>query len=152
MVYNLLVDLGHEPKEACRLLLEDKAEIIPAIGVSARHLMRTLGTEWGRECVHPELWLRCWEKKIKEQKKVVVDDVRFPNEAKLILQNGGQMWKVTRPGLPGPNELDHASEGSLNEWTGFQREIVNDGCLGVLAERVQAAYQESFADPLARTT
>jgi len=36
---------------------EQKEQVLPWLGRSPRYLMQTLGTEWGRDTVHPELWL-----------------------------------------------------------------------------------------------
>jgi hypothetical protein len=42
--------------------------------------MVTLGTEWGRDAVHPDLWVRLWAASGPRTSRVVVEDVRFPNE------------------------------------------------------------------------
>jgi hypothetical protein len=111
---NLLSALGHDGV----VLLRDrdkKEEKIAEIGVSPRQMMQTLGTEWGRSCIHPDLWVMVAEGSIKEQLKlgrnVVIDDVRFPNEAEMIRRLGGELWLVDRPGVV--HDGDHASEGAL---------------------------------------
>jgi energy-coupling factor transporter ATP-binding protein EcfA2 len=57
-------------------------------GRTARHAMQTLGTEWGRECIHPELWLRAWRYAAEQVTSaggcpslIIIDDLRFDNEA-----------------------------------------------------------------------
>ena len=86
-------------------------------GATPRSLMQTLGTEWGRRLVHGDLWMNAWLHDVAAvEGAVVVDDVRFPNEAKLIKAMGGTLWRVYRPGL---NSMDHASER-------LQRDIVED--------------------------
>ena len=111
---NLLSALGHDGV----VLLRDrdkKEEKIAEIGVSPRQMMQTLGTEWGRSCIHPDLWVMVAEGSIKEQLKlgrnVVIDDVRFPNDAEMIRRLGGELWLVDRPGVV--HDGDHASEGAL---------------------------------------
>ena len=46
--------------------------------------MQTLGTEWGRECIGPEVWVDVWKSNVQKWLdgglNVVVDDMRFPNE------------------------------------------------------------------------
>lgn len=92
--------------------------------------MRTLGTEWGRECVSPTVWLDVWLAKARRKSFVVVDDVRFENEAELIRLVGGQMWRITRPGVE--RSTEHASEGGLDSWSKFTCDIVNAGTISDL--------------------
>jgi len=113
---NLLSALGHDGV----VLLRDrdrKEEKIAEIGVSPRQMMQTLGTEWGRSCIHPELWVMVAAGAVEQQQKlgrnVVIDDVRFPNEAEMIRRLGGELWLVNRPGVA--YEGDHASEGALTD-------------------------------------
>jgi hypothetical protein len=54
VVWNLLNNLG---LDGFSYVYIDKESIIPEIGVSARHMMQTLGTEWGRACIHPDFWV-----------------------------------------------------------------------------------------------
>ena len=113
---NLLSALGHDGV----VLLRDrdrKEQKITEIGVSPRQMMQTLGTEWGRSCIHPELWIMVAAGAVEQQQKlgrnVVIDDVRFPNEAEMIRRLGGELWLVNRPGVA--YEGDHASEGALTD-------------------------------------
>lgn len=124
MVVQFLQSLGYRHHEAQRLVYIDKGAKIPQLGVTVRHLLQTLGTEWGRNCVAPDVWLKCWAASAKQHWCVVVDDVRFPNEAHLIKSMGGQVWRIERPGLI--DTTGHASEGGLCDWS-FDRVIVNDG-------------------------
>jgi hypothetical protein len=62
----------------------NKGLIIPEIGLTARHILRSLGTEWGRTCIHPDVWLRAFNQAITQlppHTLIVVDDVRRYNEA-----------------------------------------------------------------------
>jgi hypothetical protein len=111
---SLISALGHDGV----VLLRDrdkKEEKIAEIGVSPRQMMQTLGTEWGRSCIHPDLWLMVAAEDVEKQRrmgrKVVIDDVRFPNEAEMIRNLGGELWLVDRPGVA--YDGDHASEGAL---------------------------------------
>jgi hypothetical protein len=86
-------------------------------GRSPRHTMQTLGTEWGREQMHPDFWLHCAEVKLAHARErglnVVFDDMRFPNEARWVREHGGLLVRVVRPGKERPNL--HASEGGLDD-------------------------------------
>ena len=115
----------------------DKEAIIPELGVSARHMMQTLGTEWGRACIHPDFWVMI--ARVKAQRimadggSVVIDDVRFPNEAAMIRDLGGELWRIERPGIA--YDGDHSSEGGLEDITP-DRVIVNDGTIAQLKEKI----------------
>jgi hypothetical protein len=47
--------------------------------------------------VHPDLWLRSLLARIPAQ-GAVVSDVRFPNEAEAIIEAGGVVIRLSRPG------------------------------------------------------
>lgn len=53
---------------------------------SPRYLMQTLGTEWGRKLIHPDIWVQAMATRIKPQ--TVIPDVRFENEAKFVRERG----------------------------------------------------------------
>ena len=65
-------------------------------GKTTRHAMQTLGTEWGRNSIAPNIWLSLWKKRVKGLLLVTVDDCRFRNEAKTIRDLGGVIWEVAR--------------------------------------------------------
>lgn len=67
-------------------------------GVTPRSMMQTVGTEWGRQMVHPDLWVRSLLARIPPQ-GAIISDVRFDNEASAILDRGGMVLRVLRPGL-----------------------------------------------------
>jgi hypothetical protein len=81
MTRHLLREIGHCEDDVERMIEGDLKEAVhPELGVSPRHLMVTLGTEWGRDAVHPDLWVRIWAASLPEAAHVVAEDVRFPNE------------------------------------------------------------------------
>lgn len=75
-------------------------------GVTPRHMMQTVGTEWGRNMIHPELWILSMFARMPDTGGVT-SDVRFPNEAQQILDRGGVVLRVNRPGYTSDG---HASE------------------------------------------
>lgn len=97
-------------------------------GKTARQLLQTLGTEWGRQIVHPEIWIRHAEQRIDYFKTtrvpgIVFDDVRFDNEAQMIRDAGGFVIRIRR----NVGELmTHASEKGVNP-TLVHASIGNDG-------------------------
>lgn len=72
-------------------------------GKTPRHAMQTLGTQWGRECMDEHLWARAWATHLPQDKNIVCDDLRFYNEAKVLLDHGAVLWRVDRPGHGPPH-------------------------------------------------
>ena len=85
----------------------DNYKDLPAnqFGVSTRHMMQTLGTEWGRNMIDPDLWVNIFAN-MNRGRKLVVPDVRFENEAKLVREHGLLIHIIGRGGVPG----GHVSE------------------------------------------
>jgi hypothetical protein len=135
MLIPMLESLGYDNCGANYLVHQAKQVVVGDAGVSVRHMLQTLGTEWGRQCIHPEIWVRCWKGRADRFDAVVADDVRFPNEAKMIKLLGGEMWRIDRPSAA--NTFDHASEGSLNSYREFDRYITNDGTIEELISKLQ---------------
>ena len=133
-VSNMLIDLG---LPGFNYVYVDKEAIIPGLGVSARHMMQTLGTEWGRACIHPDFWVKIARAKTQRTMNdggcVVIDDVRFPNEAAMIRELGGELWRIERPGVN--YDGSHESEGALESIIPHHA-IVNDGTIDQLKEKI----------------
>ena len=113
MAVNFLVDnYGYDQSHA-ELYLAHKTIKIPELGVTMRHLLQTLGTDWGRQLIDPYLWTNIAADEIAEHMEwtdVVVDDVRFESEASLIRDFGGLVIHLVRPG----GVIDHhASEAGI---------------------------------------
>lgn len=145
LVSILLTELGIPYAQARDLVHRDKDALIPSLRTTPRHLLRTLGTEWGRDCVHPELWLKCWQVSYLNYRssglRVVVDDVRFVNEADLIRSLGGELWRIDRPLPPERVGTAHRSEGGLTTYPHFRHCIANDSTLDTLRRSVLAALE-----------
>jgi len=133
----LAVMLG-VPEE--RLRERTTKELPAAVGKSPRDLLRTLGTEWGRELVRDDLWVWRARQRIDEAARlgfrtIAMCDVRFGNEAAFIRQElGGEVWWIDRPNTcPG----GHVSDQSL---TAGDCDLVvdNSGTLDQLAWSVKA--------------
>ena len=114
-------------------------ELPMACGKSPRDLLRTLGTEWGRQLVREDLWVWRARQRIEEAAAtgaavIAVCDVRFPNEAAFLRGLGGQIWWVDRPGMA---QGEHASDRALTA-ADADRVIRNDGSLEQLRWKVEA--------------
>lgn len=141
----LLGDIGYDQDFIKYLLQHNKSAYIPEFCCTIRHLLQTLGTEWGRNLIDRDIWLTVWSSKFRilshAGHKVVVDDVRFLNEAELIRALGGEMWLIERD-LPASPEYSHTSEGGLNDWSGFARRLHNDGDIADLLAQVSGYTTE----------
>lgn len=94
-----------------------KHEPIPALGnQTPRRILQTLGTEWGRDLIARDLWTSILLRRAEAMRAsgvgVVVDDMRFPNEAHLIRSMGGVLVRIIRPDARASGA--HASEGALD--------------------------------------
>lgn len=108
-------------------------------GCTPRHIMQTLGTDWGRRMVDGDIWTNAWRRAAaKVEGPLVVDDVRFPNEAVAVRAAGGVLWRVVRPGLA---VGEHLSERLLDSIE-CDRVIVNDVSLTDLIAKADAALAD----------
>jgi hypothetical protein len=84
-------------------------------GVTPRHLMQTVGTEWGRDSVDQALWIKsCFARASRDLaagRSVVICDVRFDNEAEELRRLDGQVWAITREGSG--TTTAHSSEAGV---------------------------------------
>lgn len=112
---------------------------ITSLGVSPRRMMQTLGTEWGRQLIHPDLWVYMAEKKFQETGDgMIVTDVRFENEANFVRKNGGVLIHVVRPN----NEKveSHISEAGVAIVGGTDIIINNNGTLDELYHATKKVF------------
>lgn len=137
MAREFLVQWGFSSLEATQLVLVDKHCVIPGTGITVRQLLQRLGTEFGRQQVCDDVWVRCWLAKATRYQRVVADDVRFLNEAKAIKAVGGQVWMIRRHGVQ--RDTNHPSEGALDGWDGFDAVIDNNGTLVDFRRKIDAA-------------
>lgn len=100
----------------------DRSDICPETCKSYRVMMQTLGTEWGREMMNPQIWVNLVARRWKEiehgghlvqvkrdpgdpaagykgyiAEGMVLSDVRFDSEAEWIKLNGGVIVEIVRP-------------------------------------------------------
>ena len=113
-----------------------KEEPIPALGVSPRRMMQTLGTEWGRQLINPDLWLiMAHQRLLQNGPGMVISDVRFDNEAAWIRKHGGRIIHVIRPDTKAVEA--HASEDGI-EMQDTDARLFNSGTL----EELQLSVRE----------
>ncbi|WDH24086.1 deoxynucleotide monophosphate kinase [Pseudomonas chlororaphis] len=97
---------------------DKKEQPIDWLGHSPRQLMQSMGTEWARQMVHPDVWVKIAEQNLNYLQNslsgvvgFVVSDVRFENEAEFIRQRGGTIVHISRPDAAAVNP--HISEAGI---------------------------------------
>ena len=135
---------------------DDKdTEIIEPFGCTLRHMAQTLGTEWGRHLIHGNAWVMATgsailqaEGKAGHDKPIVVliPDVRFPNEAEFV-RNNGFLLHLQRPS---DSKDAHASETPL-EIEDTDTVIQNTGSLEAFEQKVLTYGRSTLLDDLAAT-
>lgn len=135
----------------------DRSDICPETCKSYRVMMQTLGTEWGREMMNPQVWVNLVARRWKEieaggylvqrgrdhtgykgyiAEGMVLSDVRFDSEAEWIKLNGGVILEIVRPEQKSLGDKLRSAAGIAGHQSekGISRHyithtIVNDGSL-----------------------
>jgi hypothetical protein len=110
-------------------------ERLKEVSSDIRGLMQRMGTEVGREMFGENIWADTAFKSIKPDARIVIADLRYPNEAKAISSAGGEMWRIERPGIGPANS--HPSETALDAYD-FPIKIANDGTIEELYKTVDS--------------
>lgn len=100
-----------------------------------RRLYQTIGTEWGRECIHQDVWVRLalGRALASRRKYIIYDDMRFANEYDAIKTQHGMTIRVHKQ----TEEVSaHASEGALN-CHGFDEIVENNGSFAEFKENAK---------------
>lgn len=116
----------------------------PVFGVSPRRMAQALGTEWMRNCVAADGWLRLADQYVKTTvglnnledvpsvKGIVFSDIRFDNEAEFIRSRGTVVHVIRNAAAVAA----HASEAGI-EWRDADRCLMNDKTTEVTFRRLE---------------
>ena len=134
---------------------------------SPRYALQYVGTELFRNVLHKDIWVFALENNIRKYDRVVISDVRFPNEIDMLRRFGGHMWSVRRGENPEwyacalKQNTTHEDEQWIlydhdetmeqkypdvheSEWAWisnkFDYDIQNDNSLSDLYKKVQIGY------------
>lgn len=102
-----------------------------------RRLIQTLGTDCGRNMLGENVWVDATLEPYiisPYREQWVIQDVRFPNEADAILDLGGKIIRINKPGVGPVN--DHPSETALDDWQ-FDHLIENNGTVEQLHNSIR---------------
>lgn len=104
-------------------------------GLTPRDLQKTLGLEVGRKLYGDDFWIRLIAQRVATSTAdvVIVDDVRFPDDAAFVVGQEGVLVRIARPSAQRID--DHPSEGLLEDHA-FDVRIDNDSTLEAYQERV----------------
>jgi len=132
-------------KEACKIIFGFSQEQIEDRilkespdqfwGFAPRRAMQLLGTEYGRDMMDKQIWIKRAELEIKKNAEenvgTIITDVRFQNEADwLRSQPNAMLIYLKVPNLVRDEKYNHESEAGISEAdTDFV--IVNDKSLGI---------------------
>lgn len=133
----LITGLGYEE------LQTKKDQVDPLFGKSPRVMLQTLGTEWGRDMIDPEIWVHSMQAR-HPTGGVVISDVRFRNEADWIRSREGVTLYVFRPGQKIIAESGHASENGVTA-DDCDLSVVNGGTIDDLRANVNAYCNAAMA-------
>lgn len=102
-------------------------------GRTPTEIQQFLGTEFGRNFIHPDIWLDIWSAWAAQHPKVVQESVRFANEA----ERCDVIWEVRRPGYGALN-------GHVSEALPVVADVVLDNSGGVegLYEQIDAIIEK----------
>lgn len=113
------------------------ANIQPAgkIACSPREIMQFLGTDYVRK-TQDDYWVQRTMVLASNQRRVLIPDTRFPNEANAVRANGGRVIKIVRLGVADSGDA-HASETEIDKIDPDLLLLVKTGDLSIV-QRVAA--------------
>jgi hypothetical protein len=124
----ILLGLDHAGLEEAK---EQPVKWLDSI-VTPRYIMQTLGTEWGRQMIHPDIWIRYLTRRItapaNSDANIVISDIRFDNEAIALRELGAKIVRVERPG--GGEDWHSSEHGVALKYVHFG--VMNNGELAAV--------------------
>ena len=110
--------------------------------LTPRKLMQLLGTDCGRNIIHPNIWINAL---FSDYKKVngnypnwIVTDSRFINDNERLKEYKALRIRIERPSLINNGETNnHLSETALDNVTDFDEVIINDQGITELMHKVK---------------
>ena len=115
---------------------EGKAKYNDFWGMTNREILQKMGTEAFRKGFKSDVWVKLMELKLKNS-NYIIPDVRFDDEAKVILDNDGIIINVIRPFVNNSlKDLSHESEKGVSKEL-ITYTVINDSDLDSLKEKVK---------------
>lgn len=134
--------------------------ILYSYKMTPRLFLQLLGTDCGREILHPNIWVNSLFSKFITSPKEnsltqyypsrwIITDVRFENEANIIKEKGGILIRIERPkvcdecGVFGGHKMiahkktEHPSETGLDSYEDWDHVVHNDGTIDELIQQIK---------------
>lgn len=121
-----------------------KQELIEDLGLSLeefeqrkeefRYSMVNLGRRRREE--DPDYWIKRLD--LSSIDNVVITDVQYPNEAKWVIERGGEVIYIFRPGVHPANKEEQMSIAAILQNCLFDYVVHNDGTVAELHEKVRS--------------
>jgi hypothetical protein len=121
-----------------------KEKKIPGLEITFRKLMQKCATDFVRDMVYYNFWTWRMGHAIADAKTnmIVIDDIRFENEAALVRELGGKVIHLKRDFKPVTTETEHKSEKGIIE---FPDDLILDCNIGKI-EAFTKAYSFVYPD------
>ncbi len=106
-------------------------------------LLQFWGTEFRRKQIAWDYWVDKVRSEIEKypDEDFLIPDTRFKNEAGMIKEMGGVVWKIDRVNyVADDRDPNHASEIDLNDWK-FETEFLNNGTIEELLRKVEHHFR-----------
>lgn len=148
----MLEVLGLSKREIDGDLKESACEVLG--GKTPRHAMITLGTEWGRDMIHPDIWVKALDRDLHRDiedgfTRFVIDDLRFLNEEKYLRSlnvSSRYPYKVIIVGIKRGDKTDTSTHISETQMDGVEVDhlICNNGTIESLYTTIDEMIEWYF--------
>ena len=129
LLLNPILDNGRRVSD----VVNDYGWEVAKANIEVRRLLQVMGTEVGRKLIDEYIWIDKVFNQIEPDKRFVITDVRFPDEANMIQSIEGKVWRVNRHNHSAVNT--HISERAMDNFM-FDQVVYNDGTLDELSNEV----------------
>jgi len=128
-------------------------DVIRKIQMTPRKLMQLLGTEAGREIIHPSIWVNATFSEWEDNQNWIIPDMRLPNETNAVKNRDGILIRVQRDRwkrlgvergetIPVSDKETHLSETALDDYNDWDYVLENNGTIMELVNKVKTIMQQ----------
>lgn len=109
-------------------------------GMTNRQILQKVGTDAMRNGFCEDVWCKVMSLRLKEDKNYIVPDVRFDDQAKMLLDKGGIIIKINRESVNNTNENHKSQKGISEEF--ITCHIQNDGTIEELKQKFLLKFKD----------
>jgi len=144
-IYRMLAALLDIHPDKIRTL-DKNTPMVELEGKTLRDALQSLGTEWGRDKIGQEIWVRATLRKVERLRlkgeRVVIDDLRFRNEYDNLRRVGCCIVKIEPKHMARQVNTSHRSEA---DWPNFIADAVIDNPGDGLADWIEHAGERMLS-------